>query len=255
MTNEKGGKVTDTDFKSIDCLRAADAMRSPSERMVTTTAIEATIDGTEAVMAVPLTRAIATSEAATAMVETTADQATAAKSLAVGTINATISETATKISVTSAAMISRSFIALTSDTARSINRASTLWKNVARTHPTRSLTIVSNMRAITKSMMTPPWQATGVKPAEAATRAASATRAPAAAMVVLETTTLEAATPCLQRKNASIARKRGSKRSRHTSQSSVLVTKPLATRRSKRTSLIPLTRRTNLQATRMPRQQ
>jgi len=60
---------------------------------------------------------------------------------------------------------------------------------------------------------------------------------------------LEQAAPYLQRKIVSLARSQGSKGSKHVSQSSRLAAKLLAARRNKRTSSIPLIRKTtNLQA-------
>ena len=81
---------------------AMDAMRSPSERTLAVAAIGATADGTEAVTAVPLARAIATSKVASAKVETTAGHAAAVKSPAAGTTAATTGETAAAMTATTA---------------------------------------------------------------------------------------------------------------------------------------------------------
>jgi len=131
---------------------------------------------------VALARAIATSKSASAMVGATAGQAAAAKSPAARTIDATASKTAARTTATTPAMISRSFIAQTSKTTKSTNRASTCGKNAAQIRATRSLAIVSSMRAIIRSMMTPPLPTAKAAAAGAAT---AAMRARAAAMVVL----------------------------------------------------------------------
>ena len=56
-----------------------DAMRSRSERTLAIITIEATAEGTEAMTAVPFAKAIATSEAVSDKVETTAGQVAADK--------------------------------------------------------------------------------------------------------------------------------------------------------------------------------
>ena len=219
--------------------------------------IEATAAGTGAMTAVPFAKAIAMSEAVSDKVETTVGQVAAETTPAAGITIAISEETAAAIV---AAMRSQTSTALTSGTARSINRASTRGKNAARIRATRSLLTAVSMEAIISSMMM-----TTLSAAPRAATAGAATiavRARAAAMVVLETTTLEPATPCLQKKSKSLANKKGFKRSRHVSRprhasnrSSALATKPLAAKRSKHSLPIPLMRTMSLQANRKPRQQ
>ena len=77
-------------------------------------------------------------------VETTAGQAAATKTPAAGTTTAMTSKTiAVAATATTAVMISHSFTDQTSETARSINRASTRGKNAERIRAIRRLTIVS----------------------------------------------------------------------------------------------------------------
>ena len=208
-------------------------MRSRSERTLAIVTIEATADGTEAKTAVPLAKAIATSEAISDKVEPTAGQVAADKTPAVGITTAISEETAAALE---AAMRSQTSTAQTSGTAMSINRASTRGKNAALTRATRSRLTAASMKAIIRSMMMTLSAAPRAATAGAAT---IAMRARAAAMVVLETTTLEPATPCLQRKSESLAKRLDLRKSRHASRprhasslstSSALATKPLAAR-------------------------
>jgi hypothetical protein len=214
-----------------------DTMMGRSERMLAIVTIEAAAEGTEAMTAVPFAKAIAMSEAVSDKVEATAGQVAADKTPAVGITIAISEETA---AARTAAMRSQTSTAQTSRTAMSINRAITRGKNAARIRATRSLLTVVSMKAIISSMM----MTLSAAPRAAAAGAATiAVRARAAAVLVLTTTTLEPATPCLQRKSESLAKRlQGLRKSRHASQlrhasslcsSSALSTKPLAARRNK----------------------
>jgi hypothetical protein len=165
---------------------ATGAIRSRIDAMLLTATTATTDVGTGAVMAVPLARATATSEAAVDMAETNAGQETAVSNPVLGMVAATTSVIAETIAETIAALTSRSSFARISETANSTSRASTRGRNVARTRATRSLTIVSSMRAIIRIMMTPQPPAARAAAAGAAT---AAMKALTAAMVVWITTT------------------------------------------------------------------
>ena len=112
---------------------AMDAMRSHTARTPANAIIGATIYGTDAVMTVPLARAIVTIVATTSMAAMTAGQATAIKNPAAENIAAMVSVNATMTAATAATLTSLSSISLTSETARFIARASLCGKNASTT--------------------------------------------------------------------------------------------------------------------------